>query len=599
MTTFKGMMGMLFPSVRSQGPPPDLPPEGPYAGASPSLRPTYSVSVGGEDLTDRIEMDSLLRAMSERGESVCTFSIPLAGENEVASNALVRDAPVLVSCEGREPWAYHVVNVSMPQPDEPVIEVECAGGWDVLHQREDYMKGFVETRYEKVVVYPSNYQPPPGGTPIDTLTVDLEGQINVVLPMGTEIKSQQGISLYLLPFDGLSDGYFNIKRVTGQFTCAGTGLGEDLGCVIGGYAWNDPFSMSWVADVAIGAAYSGASGPFPGDTLPDGVTTLVFCYYPVIDVPARATDEYVQIRDLTVYIDRTSAPTIDSAVAEIWHDVTGLTGVTSTVGPPLKQCMIDPFTTPADAIQQILTKADVPPLCGVIHGTFYCKPRPAAPTDLSRLWVVSDEITPGLQWDVKPDTAQSKDYVCLTYSRIITGPSGAPSGLPAKVYYPSQPSGGTARVALIESGTELTDAEATAAAKQAYSYYHNFVQGQVTIPYVCQNGSGQDSPCDHIEAWDWVYNVGKANSAEAGPFLISEVSHQGGIATLTIGATEGYSYESPYRLPAKGRYVGAHKTRSREPYRKWWRRTHRKKPLPKKHPKWHYGPWRDVEGRYV
>ena len=75
--------------------------------------------------------------------------------------------------------------------------------------------------------------------------------------------------------------------------------------------------------------------------------------------------------------------------------------------------------------------------------------------------------------------------------------------------------------------------------------------------------------------------------------------HSGSVATLTIGATDGYNYESPYRLPTKGRYVGAHRTRSKMLFAKWWRRHHKGKPLPKHHPKWHYGKWRDVGSRYV
>lgn len=304
----------------------------------------------------------------------------------------------------------------------------------------------------------------------------------------------------------------------------------------------------------------------------------------------------IQIEDMHLYIDGYAAPRVNSAAAAIWTDITGDSAtVTETIGSVLTQCMVDPFTDGADAITQVLAKATTPPLCGAIHGVFKCLARPTTPPDKSRLWVVSDQLTPGLVWGVQPDKAASKDYVALTYTQISSSPLF--HGLPAVAYYPSTPTSKTDRVALVDSGTELTAAEAAAFAEQAYAYYHDLAQGTVTIPYVCHNGYGQESPCDHIECWDWIYNAGKVDPDEAGPFLISEVTHQGGIATLTIGATEGYSYESPYRLPTKSRYVGAHRQRYR-----FWSKSKRRpsgKGWHKSGKRWWQYRYRNVEGRYV
>ena len=181
---------------------------------------------------------------------------------------------------------------------------------------------------------------------------------------------------------------------------------------------------------------------------------------------ATTSDDFLQITDLTVYYDRTTAPRVDQAAAEIWTDITGLSDTeTETIGSALTQLMIDPFTTGSDAISQVLAKATVPPLCGCIHGTFKCLARDTAPPDKTRLWVVSDQLTPGLVWDVQPDRAQSKDYVAFTYTQIIASPTTTPSGLPARVYYPSTPSSNTARVALIgrraNLDEELRDVERT------------------------------------------------------------------------------------------------------------------------------------------
>lgn len=560
-------------------------------------RPTYCVTVGTEDLTDLIDMDTLTRAMSERGESVCTFEIPLSDENEVASNALVRDAQVLVSCDGATPWVYHVGNVSQPDPGDPRIVVECPGQWDVLHQKEDYCKGFVETRYEGAEI-PSGVLAAVGTTPAANISSETDGHILLVLPKGSPIKADQGNGVYVWPMGPL-DTTSDIFRVTANITTSGGGS-CDWYCYI---HWTDPFDYTRASTLTSGTTATGTTSFDSGDlsgAYVHRMNALSFYLTRGADTAGLAQDESVQIRDLKIYFNRTTAPRVDQAALEIWTDITGLTDSrTEAIGSALTQCMIDPFTNGADAIQQVLAKATTPPLCGVIHNQFRCINRPTAPADNTRLWVVSDQTTPGLKWNVKPDMAQSKDYIAFTYTQIIPSPTTTPSGLPARIYYPSNPPNNLSRVALIDSGAELTDAEALAFAEQAYHYYHEPWQGSVTIPYKCFNGNGQECDVDHIEAWDWVYNAGKANTDEAGPFLISEVSHAGGIAILTIGATEGYSYESPYRLPTKGRYVGAHRTRRRELWTKWWKRTHKGKPIPKKHPKWHYGAWKEVEGKYV
>jgi len=162
----------------------------------------------------------------------------------------------------------------------------------------------------------------------------------------------------------------------------------------------------------------------------------------------------------------------------------------------------------------------------------------------------------------------------------------------------------------VVDGGDLTVVEAAFYAEQGYHYLHRLVSGPVTIPYVVQDANGNERPADVIRAWDWVQNVGSLDAATAGPFLVSEVEHQGGIATLTIGAAEAYAYNGPDRMPTKGRYVGAHrvrtKTKQRVSFAEYWKWKHRKDKKKPKMPRHHarYGTirgwkWQDVEGTYI
>ena len=297
-------------------------------------------------------------------------------------------------------------------------------------------------------------------------------------------------------------------------------------------------------------------------------------------------DAGVQINNLTIYIDRTSAPRIDECAAAIWTDVTGLApAYTEAIDYPLSEVMPDPDQMPADNLQSILAHATVPPLCGVIHGGFVCKNRPSAPTDNSRLWIVSDQLTDGLQWQVEADTSASKDYICLSYQSLVNS-SWRPAGSPVKAFYPSDPgTANAARVGFVDAGCGLSDGEAALAMQQAYADYHNFVQGQITIPYQVHNGNGQLCSIEHIECWDRIMNAGKVNAAEAGPFLISEVDIQGGIATVIIGSADGYAFDAP-SLPVITplTYHGSVTTRSMKkvPFATYWHWRYRN--YAKKHP---------------
>jgi hypothetical protein len=667
------------------------------------------------------------------------------------------------------------VNECAGVPAETFPEFDTPMARDWIAQVEEGIAELPDSRYENVIEYPprqawilSDYY---SGSELQKLaaTMDTDNQILITIPKGSSVKSGQVFIAALPILEQMGPSYLDIGRITWDARAS------KFGNYVWGY-WVQPRldssgSVTWT-EVVTNFDEPALEGKYDSDELSGvyGHGGVLFIFVECeADDASTSSETSLQIRDLTIYINRTTAPTVDEAAAEIWTDITGSSDVeTETIGSPLKGLMVDPFTNGADAIQQVLARATVPPLCGCIHGTFKCLNRPTAPTDNSRLWVVSEQLTPGLSWNVDVDRAQSKDYVALSYryldNELLTDPdtngvdwpaswsrstttnctayttggnyfrlisnateytpvayanshavtqgdalemsascylgaydsgsaqvgiewrtgagtvvscsyvynrssadatqdthrntfvapataavavpfmrwtgrsSGAATtslyarrlsvrtpttaGTLKRAYYPSTPSALTDRIALIDSGSDLTDAEATESAEQAYAYYHDLYQGSVTIPYLCHNGYGQESPVDHIEAWDWVLNAGKTGP-DAGPFLVSEVRHAGGIATLTIGATEGYSYESPYRLPTKGRYAGAHRQRHKLLYGKWYRRELKKDwkrylkstkaghrqwksyaayakahPMPKRHPR--YKVWyTDVAAQYV
>ena len=558
----------------------------------PLVEPHLCLMVGGEDLTNIADVDSLKRSLLGRGEATCEFDVPLVDENEVPSNALVRDAEVRVLVDGVTRWLGKLAGVTMPQPGAPVMTVSGAGAWDQLHQNEVYCKGFVDT------TYPDQERTPATGVQgTDTIfSCDYDGQVLVVLPKGTAAKTNQGYVSYYWVLNGYGGP---IRRVVFTLTTGGSSkVAYFISCV------SYPFTGGPVIyEELITSGLTSNSGPTTIDhTLANTTRMKVFMVsaYAVSDIAAtNAQDEFVQITDRAIYVDRTTAPRVDEIAADIWTDVTGDSDVeTEAIGSALTQAMYEPGMA-SDFIQEALARAQVPPLCGVVHGRFKCIGRPGAPPDLSRLWIVSDELVDGLQWDVKPDLSESYDYVCVSY--LSSNDVVLPTGTPQRRFYPSSPTSNTARVKDVSTGTQLTTDEVDLIGAQAYAFYHEPPKGQSVVPYACLNGYGQRVSVEHMECWDWVFNSGKAKTEEAGPFLIDEVSIDGGIATLTIGASDGYSFEAPYRRDSRSSYLGAHQQRTR--YRQWSKA--KKRPSGKG---WHRAGkrwWRyrykmvDVESRYA
>lgn len=589
------------------------------ATASEPTLPTYCVNVAGEDVTELVDLDTLHRSMSERGEASATIDIPVASENEVPVNGLTRDAAVEIVVDGEREWLGHVVAVHKPKPQDLSYTLDCAGGWDTLHHCAPWCKGFVETRYDQVVeLSAATLTAATGILPSNSFTVDTDGQILVMCPKGEVLASpSRGTAAGYYLFSGMRagselspDSY--ISRVTFDWITAGdttetiffvglqpslytAGMGFVEGILNRSSLVNGSGSIDYTADV------------------PNIQKTLLIEGAGIgwgSNVFTPTSDTFLQIRNLRIYVDRTTAPRVDEIVAAIDADVRpdAPTASTEAIGSPLTAFMLDPFMTPAEGIAVALTKAAVPPLCGIIQNQLVIKNRPTAPPDATRLWTVSEQLTPGLEWGVEVDEEQSVDYVVVAYN-TISDLGGFPDGTPRIARYPDTRPNDAARTALIDGG-DLTMAEAAFYGQQGYYYLHKLVSGPVTIPYVVRDANGAERPADVIRAWDWVQNVGSLDAATAGPFLVSEVEHQGHIATLTIGAAEAYAYNGPERMPTKGRYVGAHRVRTRTTTRvsfaKYWAWKHRKDKKKPKMPRHHarYGTirgwkWQDVEGRYV
>ena len=525
-----------------------------------------------------------------------------------AHNSLVVGAPVKVVRGGKTTFEGEVAVI-----DDAVSPhaVECAGIYDEFTRREDYCAGFVEGRYDLAQEYPADiYRGVFSQQICSVLDLTTDGQVQFTLPKGSKVKINQGRAVYIRLLDGLAPGQ-SIDRVTGRWDCGGSGV---LAAEV--HAFTDPFTYAGEAIVCEGAVTvsdAARSGTFDSDddvqVEGQGYTTIVVWCTSGNDVAETTGENFCQLRDLRVYVNRTTAPRPDQIIAEVAMG-SGLCLASSTeaLGAPVTQFMADPFGTRAATIETARALYSGIMDVGVWDdATVHVRARPTSPPQRS-CWLalsLADLVDPQTGWGIVKDSEAGVDAICCSYGAI--GVTGIPDGTPRSVYYPSNPTAADARVPVLELES-ATDAEALAAATQVYTYTSQLATGsvpldaehlterygQAAVPTV----DGALLPIDHIRSWDWVMCVDAADADSRGPFQLSRVERSADGVTIEVG---GDYWQHPGFTHAQktGRYIGAHRTRSREAYAKWWRRTHKGKPLPRKHAKWHYGAWRDVEGRYA
>ena len=728
-------------------------------GVEPQL-PIPVVVCNGEDITNLIDLDTMHRTASDHGEGTLEFDMPVLDLNDIASNNVTQNAQISVYIEGVLEWYGYVVNVQPVKADDLTIAVTCAGSWEQLSRRNDFCKGFLECRTELFQQMDPTLLPAvvTGAqmTNMAAATIDTSGQVLITIPAGSSVKAGQGVFLCLYVLDGM-DANSAITAMVVDYSLSSGAFSNYYWDVV---VMKSPWSPTFVG----GPTFSTPSGRITWTGGLAGTCCLGVYLQSAQTVASTSVDDFFQLRNLKVYIDGSTAPTVDTAVAGIVGEVlpSAVTNATTaTIGSPLSQLMIDPHTTAADAItSDILTRSNYPPQCGISQGNLVCIPRPTAPTDSTRLWQVSDALTPGLDWDVSMDNEQRVDCVaadynilgvngcaypenddltswpnfaggwdyvsatntviynsgsvyqfsvvsnstnenpsttypqggyfavtsgleyrlsCLAYitnystgrarvgiqwfdsgynllstslavdiaaaqpneaaySAVAAAPATAaygklvmywysvstvgpyalrvrhidfrpamPDGALQKLYYPAAPAAFNSRVGLLDVG-DATTADALTAAQQAYYWWHNVSTGSITVPYMIHNANGQKTSVEHVRQWDWIQNVGLLDPTTAGPFMVTDVDLQGGVAVIGVGNTDAFNYTGSPRVPVQGKYIPAHKVkvkyRKRESFSTWWRKTHKKEhyrlksgkmskdtrypAMPKKHPAYKY-----------
>lgn len=249
---------------------------------------------------------------------------------------------------------------------------------------------------------------------------------------------------------------------------------------------------------------------------------------------------WVDLADPQVFVNVEAEPSVDEALAYIANELGYADQVVEAVGTDLSSlAFLDP-TTRSAAMEQVALMHPGEVEWYWRGGIFYCRPKPTAPDDRTRWYVIDSRRC---EWGVVSDEARRVDYVAVTYQ--IKGHATIPQGTPQILYRPSTPTDPTARVGTLDM-TE-NGPMTTSAAQDAGDQWLRWNDAQAKSGPISGFGGslrtvdGLWVPACHARNGDWIQPL---DLFDVGPLYITAVEVNGiEDVVLNVGGSEReYAY---------------------------------------------------------
>lgn len=374
-----------------------------------------TLTIAGHNLSALVDWDALDRSSSEHLYASFSIDLPLSSQWEALPVGIVAGAAIEYDRNGVTLWEGTVARITRSGPADPVATIEGRGYWAELSDRDDFVKGFVETRYEKFAEMNPRTSYLGVITNSGAIQADTEDQLLLVIPNGTVAKTNQGGYYVLYILDGLGLASANIDYV--EMSVGYGGTADAMACV---RLIENPTDIGNALLLNAGTSGTDPDEKIASDFSAYGGLQAIAVEFLIGANITLTADAFIQIRDMKLYIDRTTAPTIDAAIYEAANGLGIATSSSlTTVGSAVNQLMWDEPSTPESHITETLGRHSAPVICGI--GKDRCMtiaPRAGGPAAPYRHFVVSQALQPGMVWGVQLDDEASKDYVRCIYGLI-------------------------------------------------------------------------------------------------------------------------------------------------------------------------------------
>lgn len=376
------------------------------------LTMSIAVIVGGVDLVAEgiVDEDTIQSSDNIRGFDRATFAAH--GLPHIrAHNNLVRGAAVSIIDDGVTTFAGEINDVDITASPH---EVTCDGLWEQCKRRTDFKYGCIETRYEAFEEIPVNVieitEAPYQFTDFSLFT---DGEMRVSIGAGTACLLTHTFYVGLKILDGYSAGA--ISRITFDYsTSLGTYWEARMRLQLDREQWNDQDAND--EEVAAWADVENGSVDFS----PSSVTNAnrLYIWFGSYGNETPTSELYLQIRNLKIYVSRTSAPTIPAAIAEVATG-TGLAASSSmeASGSALTAGMWDAETTRSEVIESLRSQlAAIYDVAFWESSTVYGTVRPTSPPlPTQHLALRSSDLASPDDWSVRIPAESRLDAVCGVY----------------------------------------------------------------------------------------------------------------------------------------------------------------------------------------
>jgi len=514
------------------------------------MAPVRSLIIGGREFSEFVDWSSLDRLEGIHGHASLSVEVPLADQWEMLPAELAADASVVYRRDGVVGFEGTVARLPRTGPNDPTLTIEARGYWAELSDREDFVKGFVETRWELFKELPEQCSATSTNKVAENLfTTDLTDQLLISMPEGTDYKNSQRSQKYLWILDGHDQSaQIELAQLHINFEQAGAhefsyGFSKDL--------WNIDISND-----AQRTLTTDTYGAYEDDVLTDVGTgrRLLWVRLRCTASATTTAERFGQVRNMALFIDRTTRPTVPEAVYEGANGLGVADSLTqSGTWAELRWLMWDTPDTPENHITSTLAKHSTPVLCGIFEGReMRIKPRPSAPDGTTRHFVVSKALQPGMVWGVARDDEIAKDYVACDFGLEPVNEVGQDT--PASTTWPDDWSrSSSTNNTVYESGSD-----------RYFRIKSDGTEANPEAQYRPDGGSGDGiavTPGDNLQArcraYLGAYNDGTANVRIAfydsgGSYL----SHNSLCSFTAASPTEKW-YSNRFTVPATAAYARA------------------------------------------
>jgi len=359
-----------------------------------------------------VKPENVQDADCEHGFESARFILEDQMPHVPAVNQLIDGASVKVYRDGKRTFEGEIAIL-----DDAGIthEVKCAGVYRKLRRREDFSwAGVISNNWDEWRdVSTESVEDDSDGKFATNVNVQLDNQILFTLPASSVYKDFDTTQIVWELLDGLAPGDYEISKITFDIRYK---LGTDQGFIVYVLGAN-------LLGVKAGWSRNNDTDTEHVELTPtSGAQSIEMLWTSDADGTLGSAENYVQIRELHIYVNRTSKPRVDEIIEEIACPADGsicASAEAEELGDGIS-FWVPPHTTRADAIEQARARYAGILDVGVWDDAIaHIRARPTLPAAAQNHYAIrAENLLDPNDWRISRDVEQAVEAICGKYELV-------------------------------------------------------------------------------------------------------------------------------------------------------------------------------------